>query len=1264
MRKMNVFLSALLSLSLTIPSFSNVVAEEDITYTPGYTISENTDFPDSDAKYQVEFVYDGAEDVKSVSLIGNFTFYSADQEEAYVNGDSITYTTPYEYKDGMFTTGYAVSEYNYVELAMKEVDYEEYEITIPLPAGMYFYGFSVTTYTGTTIVKDPANLPFEYDGKDAGWSLINVGERSDLTDDGQYAYPRTDGKEGTVEYKTYTAYDGSTQSLGIYTPYGYDSSKTYKTLYLSHGGGGNEVEWFNIGAAKNIMDNLIAEGEVEPTIVVTMNNTYWNFEKGDATNNLVNNIIPFIEENYSVSTAQQDRAVAGLSSGAATTADALLQATDTFGYYGVWSPSRTAGFGKAADYTDCQVTDEQLEKIANVNYVYCSVGIFDSMVRRSATQQVKDVVETVNENTCMVWKNGAHDWNVWRYQLADFAKNYLWEYDDDKINYPEGVTVEEADNNAGYQATFVVDSSKLEGDIVSIQVGGGFQFIDASEDHLYLEQGGSGANIHVYTAYEYEDGMYPTGSAVNKERTDLSYNGSYVLYDMEESNGIYYVTLPLPATEYFYAYYITYADGSVAKIEDPANLPIANGDSDPSWSYFFVGDSSTALEGQEEIYANEKAGTWSFVEYPASDGTMQPLGIYLPYGYSKDKTYNVLYLSHGAGGNETEWLQLGAAANIFDNLIAEGEVLDTIVVTVDNSYWKTGFTVESHQVIVDEVIDYIIPFMEENYSVSTEASGRAYAGLSAGGCATASVLQRAPEYFDYYGIISAACSEDWSNETIEAMKDGKTIFVTAGTVDFGLTGSMLSVDGLTAKFDDAGIEYYGTFIQNGSHDWNVWRSGLTQFARDYLWCNEEEADTSSYIPGVTVNDHDATFVYKDDNTDILKVELYGGFQFNKEGDTTGYSAFEYEDGMYPVGYVYDNSTYLHYTMDKIGTDTYTITLPLPSNEYFYKYEITYKDGTTEQIYDPANMPLKNIDSDANWSLFYVGNAEDASEGQEYIYARDDQNGTLTFVTYTAIDGSEQPLGIYLPYGYDESKEYKVLYLSHGGWGNEVEWDTIGSAVNIFDNLIAEGEVEPTIVVTMDNDALDFFTDTPINNLIECIIPYMEANYSVVKDASGRAVAGLSAGGTYAAKAIAYYNEYFDYYGVWSPRDTVVAPLIEDGTVDPTGFDHAVYYIGVGCQDIELRQSQEQLLYDTLTKLGCDASFDYVNGEHDWYVWRNLLTNFAKDYLWTKEESVEPEVTPDTPNTGIYNNILYAAGAAIALSAVAYVALKKKKEDNE
>ena len=122
--------------------------------------------------------------------------------------------------------------------------------------------------------------------------------------DFSYMAPREDGQSGEVSYVNYTDYQDTQRPLGVYLPYGYDADREepYKVLYLSHGGGGNETDWFAGGSVDYIFDNLIAEGTVEPTILITMDNGSYEWDFDVIIDNLTNNIIPYVEENYNVST--------------------------------------------------------------------------------------------------------------------------------------------------------------------------------------------------------------------------------------------------------------------------------------------------------------------------------------------------------------------------------------------------------------------------------------------------------------------------------------------------------------------------------------------------------------------------------------------------------------------------------------------------------------------------------------------------------------------------------------------------------------------------------------------------------------------------------------------------------------------------------------------------------------------------------------------------------------------------------------------------
>ena len=399
---------------------------------PGVTIAENTDFPEVKVDNQVTFTYIAPEGTQDVALIGNFHFYYPEEVISYVAGHRFQTYTPYEYEPDMYNTGYDVAAYGYMEFAMDNVAGNVWQITMPLPGTQYFYDFVVTDKDGKkTTIKDPTNLPFANNGADSGHSLIYVGDKDHCIEGQEYIYPREDEKVGTVEYVDYTDINGDKRTIGVYLPYGYDVNGSYKTLYLCHGGGGNEVEWFNIGSAKNIYDNLIAEGEVEPTVVITMNNTVYNFERGPSVDNILKVIKPLVEAKYAVSKEADDRAIAGLSSGASVTDQAALENNDEFAYYGIFSPSRTLNFIKTNGVNT--VTPEQKKAFGEHGFYYVSVGEFDSFVRRNVNVDTYDELKEDGAKTVFFWKPGAHDWAVWRNQLTEFTKDYLWDALDDRF---------------------------------------------------------------------------------------------------------------------------------------------------------------------------------------------------------------------------------------------------------------------------------------------------------------------------------------------------------------------------------------------------------------------------------------------------------------------------------------------------------------------------------------------------------------------------------------------------------------------------------------------------------------------------------------------------------------------------------------------------------------------------------------------------------------------------------------------------------------
>ena len=225
--------------------------------------------------------------------------------------------------------------------------------------------------------------------------------------------PRTDGQSGQIVYADYTDVNGDLAPLAIYLPYGYDAGREegYKTLYLSHGGGGNEMEWFASGNTNYVFDTLIAEGKVEPTIIVTMCNTTYGWDFDVINENVIGHIIPFMEGNYNVGTEPSDRAFAGLSMGGMTTTNIYAAHADQFGYIGVLS-------GCDPDV----ILDANDVGRLSMPTIMTGNGFYDPALEDALMAQLMQLGIPYEEYIVL----GGHDWTTWPQLIRIFATNYLW----------------------------------------------------------------------------------------------------------------------------------------------------------------------------------------------------------------------------------------------------------------------------------------------------------------------------------------------------------------------------------------------------------------------------------------------------------------------------------------------------------------------------------------------------------------------------------------------------------------------------------------------------------------------------------------------------------------------------------------------------------------------------------------------------------------------------------------------------------------------
>jgi enterochelin esterase family protein len=292
---------------------------------------------------------------------------------------------------------------------------------------------------------------------------------------------------------------------------------------------------------------------------------------------------------------------------------------------------------------------------------------------------------------------------------------------------------------------------------------------------------------------------------------------------------------------------------------------------------------------------------------------------------------------------------------------------------------------------------------------------------------------------------------------------------------------------------------------------------------------------------------------------------------------------------------------------------------------FYTYTITV-DGI--QMLDPAN--LKVVRDGQNMSNYLIVPGE---KSNLYLEAKVKQ-GTLSKIWYSSpAFGANRRMYIYTPYGYGETyKKYPVLYLQHGGGGDEEAWTSMGRACQIMDNLIAQGKAEPMIVVMpnaspnqlaspdildpipgpslfgQDMESDDFHAGGAYTkSLVEDIIPYVESHYNVIKKKEGRAIAGLSMGGIYTLYTTARHPELFDFIGVLSmgftPGRDAEAEL---NPLKKAGYE--LYW--VGCGETDMAYANTERLLKGLDDLNMKFTyFDKVGG-HNWDTWRVCLKEMA------------------------------------------------------
>lgn len=325
---------------------------------------------------------------------------------------------------------------------------------------------------------------------------------------------------------------------------------------------------------------------------------------------------------------------------------------------------------------------------------------------------------------------------------------------------------------------------------------------------------------------------------------------------------------------------------------------------------------------------------------------------------------------------------------------------------------------------------------------------------------------------------------------------------------------------------------------------------------------------------------------------------------------------------------YDASK-LQMTQDQNGI--WSVSTPKPAPE-LYTYNIVV-DGVT--MLDPSNVQVQRDGSRYMNALLVPGDYAD-------LYAECSKPGNVEHVWYySAENGMTRRMYVYTPAGYDrnnKSVKYPVLYLLHGGGGDEDAWSTLGRTCQILDNLIAQGKAKPMIVVMPNGNPNQYAAQTlgiPVktdvkqyasgfdnySSLVADILPYIEKNYPVIKNRRGRAVAGLSMGGGQSFY-IAFRNvDVFANVGIFS-SGLIGASAIGGAPFDAEQHFPGMYtnpakynkfdviYLACGEQDnrIDGMLDFKQKLTDKGYK---GVVWEQYPGAHEWKVWRRNLSSFVQ-----------------------------------------------------
>ncbi len=224
---------------------------------------------------------------------------------------------------------------------------------------------------------------------------------------------------------------------------------------------------------------------------------------------------------------------------------------------------------------------------------------------------------------------------------------------------------------------------------------------------------------------------------------------------------------------------------------------------------------------------------------------------------------------------------------------------------------------------------------------------------------------------------------------------------------------------------------------------------------------------------------------------------------------------------------------------------------------------------------------------------------------------------------STVTGMRRKANIYLPPGYSADRKYPVLYLLHGIGGDENEWLSFASPAVILDNLIADGNAVPMIIVLPNGRAMA--DDRAIGNpfepekaaafgkfegdLLNCLIPAVEAKFSVLSDREHRAIAGLSMGGGQTFNFGLGHLDTFAWVGAFSAAPNTKPPALL--LPDPAAAKAQLKLLYISCGNKDGLINFSQAVHRYAKEHGVPHIWNVDDHNHDPNTWASNLYHFSQ-----------------------------------------------------